>query len=531
MAMLALVGCSAPADLVLTGGTVWTGTGVGATAVAVRGGTIVAVGDDDAIEGFVGPGTERVALGGRMVVPGLMDNHTHFISGGFDLAGVQLRDAATPAEFTRRIAEQAQRRQGEWIQGGTWDHELWGGELPHRRWIDSATGATPVFVSRLDGHMGLANGRALELAGVTARTPDPAGGTIVRDRDGTPTGVLKDAAMSLVFNVIPEPSPAELDRALDAAARYAVARGVTHVTDMGSWAGLETYRRAAAAGRLPVRVYAAVPIATWERLAGYIARNGRGDHRLAWGAVKGFVDGSLGSTTAWFYQPYDDAPETTGLQVTDTTALREQILAADSAGLHVVVHAIGDRANENVLDLMESLIRSGADPSLLRVEHASVLAEADITRFGSLGITASVQPAFIASETGWLEKRLGRDRLTRTYPFRSLAEAGAPLAGGSDSPVEPPHPLWGMATARDRCGLVPEESLDGAAALAMFTSGAAAAIGRTGVLEPGAEANLTIVSVDPVEATPGDLRQAEVVATWVGGHPVEIPKEITTWKG
>jgi predicted amidohydrolase YtcJ len=264
----------------------------------------------------------------RSLSIGLIDNHTHFIEGGFELAGVQLRDAATPAEFIRRIAEHATRMPDAWMTGGTWDHETWGGELPRRDWIDSVTPATPVFVSRLDGHMALANSRALELAGVTRATADPPGGTIVRGPDGEPTGILKDEAMTLVSRVLPGRSEPELDRALDAAARHAVARGVTHITDMGSWEGLETYRRAARAGRLPLRVYAAVPIATWRRMAEYVGRNGRGDRRLAWGAVKGFVDGSLGSTTAWFYAPYDDAPETTGLMVTDTAALRAQILAA-----------------------------------------------------------------------------------------------------------------------------------------------------------------------------------------------------------
>ena len=532
MAMLALVGCSAPADLVLTGGTVWTGTGVGATAVAVRGGTIVAVGDDDAIEGFVGPGTERVALAGRMVVPGLMDNHTHFISGGFDLAGVQLRDAATPAEFTRRIAEQAQRRQGEWIQGGTWDHELWGGELPHRRWIDSATGATPVFVSRLDGHMGLANGRALELAGVSAQTPDPAGGTIVRDRDGTPTGVLKDAAMSLVFNVIPEPSPAELDRALDAAARYAVARGVTHVTDMGSWAGLETYRRAAAAGRLPVRVYAAVPIATWERLAGYIARNGRGDHRLAWGAVKGFVDGSLGSTTAWFYQPYDDAPETTGLQVTDTTALREQILAADSAGLHVVVHAIGDRANDWLLDVFAEARGRGRHPDQrFRVEHAQHLTAEAIARFGKEQVVPSMQPYHAIDDGRWAAKRIGAERIRTTYAFRDLLDAAARLTFGSDWTVAPLDPLAGIYAAVTRStldganpdGWVPEQKITVEEALSAYTRANAWAAyldDVLGTIDVGKYADLVVLAQDIRTIDPASLAGVRVDLTMVGGRIV-----------
>jgi predicted amidohydrolase YtcJ len=242
------------------------------------------------------------------VVPGFLDNHTHFIDGGFELASVQLRDAATPAEYSRRIGKFAAMHPREWVTGGTWDHELWGGELPMRDWIDSLTPDTPVFVSRLDGHMGLANTRALEMAGVTLDTPDPPGGTIVRDANDRPTGILKDAAMELVNRAIPSPTEAQLDRALQTAAEHALARGVTLITDMGSWDGLDTYRRAASRGTLPLRVYAVVPLATWPRLATFVESKGRGDHRLFWGGVKAYVDGSLGSTTAWFYRPYDDAP-------------------------------------------------------------------------------------------------------------------------------------------------------------------------------------------------------------------------------
>ncbi|MBI4421410.1 MAG: amidohydrolase family protein, partial [Gemmatimonadetes bacterium] len=266
----------------------------------MRGGRVVAVGSDQDVLRVAGAGARRIRLGGRLVVPGFMDAHTHFLSGGFSLASVQLRDARTPAEFARRVGEHARRHPAEWVLRGEWDHELWGGELPRRDWIDSVTPSSPVFVSRLDGHMGLANGRALELAGISAQTADPPGGTIVRYPDGRPTGILKDAATDLVERVIPPPSDAERDRALEAAARHAAERGVTFITDMGSWEGLETYRRAGAAGRLSLRVYSLVPIARWKRLAEFVAREGRGDARLFWGGVKGFVDGSLGSTTAWF---------------------------------------------------------------------------------------------------------------------------------------------------------------------------------------------------------------------------------------
>jgi predicted amidohydrolase YtcJ len=519
IAMMSAVGCNGAADAVLTDGVIWTGTGAAPSAIAVKDGRVVALGGTRELERWVGAQTERIDLAGRLVVPGLMDSHTHFIDGGFDLAGVQLRDAATPEEFTRRIGAFAEQRPADWVTGGTWDHELWGGELPHRSWIDSVTGEIPVFVSRLDGHMGLANSRALALAGVTATTPDPPGGAIVRDASGEPTGVLKDEAMALVWQVIPARTELELDRALDAAVRYAIERGVTHVTDMGTWAGLETYRRAALAGRLPLRVYAAVPIATWERMVAYVDRHGRGDARLAWGAVKGFVDGSLGSTTAWFYEPYADAPETSGLMVTDTAALRAQIVDAHAAGLHVVIHAIGDRANDWLLDVFAEARAGHPSPDpRFRVEHAQHLTRAAITRFAQDGVIASMQPYHVIDDGRWAEKRIGPERIRTTYAFRDLIDAGATLAFGSDWTVAPLDPLYGVYAAVTRRtldgahpdGWVPEQRITVEEALTSYTrSGAyAARVERDlGTLETGKLADLVVLDGNPLE----DIRQSDKV--------------------
>jgi predicted amidohydrolase YtcJ len=302
---------------------------------------------------LIGDDTRVIALDGRMVVPGFIDDHTHFLSGGFQLASVDLRDAATPETFATRIGDFARGLPaGRWITGGDWDHELWtGAPLPHRDWIDALTPDHPVAVNRLDGHMLLANTAALRLAGVTADSPDPPGGSIVRDpRTGEPTGVLKDEAMSLVYRHVPDAAAAQRDEAFLRAQRHALARGVTMVHDMGAWEDLATYRRARATDSLHMRVYAFVPLADWERLRDYIAEHGRGDDMLRWGGLKGFVDGSLGSTTAWFHEPYTDDPSTSGLIVTDTAVLRRRIDGADAAGLHVAVHAIGERANDWLLD-------------------------------------------------------------------------------------------------------------------------------------------------------------------------------------
>lgn len=541
LAVMIETGCgppSRPADLVLVGGLVWAGPGSpvsgpsAPTAIAVAGGRVVAVGTDAAILAHAGPHTRRIDLLGRRVVPGFMDNHTHFIDGGFGLASVQLRDADTPEELSRRIGQFAATNPGEWVTGGTWDHELWGGALPQRDWIDSLTPDTPVFVSRLDGHMALANTHALELAGVTKRTPDPAGGTIVRGPDGRPTGILKDAAMALVARVIPAPTEAQLDRALQAAAEHALARGVTLITDMGSWQGLETYRRAARRGALPLRVYAVVPIATWRRLATFVESEGRGDHRLSWGGVKGFVDGSLGSTTAWFHRPYDDGPETTGLTVTDTSELRQAILAADSAGLHVIVHAIGDRANDWLLDAFaEARAANGPMDRRFRIEHAQHLTAATITRIAEDDVIASMQPYHAIDDGRWAEKRIGVERAKTTYAFRDLLDAGARVTFGSDWTVAPLDPLLGIYAAVTRRtidganpqGWVPGQKISVVEAVTAYTASNAHGSyleEQVGVIETGKFADLVVLSDDIFEIDPREIERVKVEMTVVGGDVV-----------
>ncbi len=524
------------ADLVLSGGLIWYGpdaptvAGEAPTAIAIAEGRVLAVGTDGEIEALAGPSTQRIALEGRRVVPGFIDSHTHFVDGGFELAGVQLRDAATPAEFARRIGAFAAQHREDWVTGGQWDHELWGGELPRRDWIDSLTRETPVFVSRLDGHMGLANSKALALAGITSSTPDPPGGTIVRDRDGRPTGILKDAAQSLVSRVMVPPSEVERDRALQAAVDHALARGVTLVTDMGSWEDLETYRRAHERGELRVRVYSVVPIATWERLAEFVAEEGNGDDRLFWGGLKGFVDGSLGSTTAWFYAPYDDAPGTSGLVVTDTAELTRSIIAGDSAGLHVVIHAIGDRANDWLLDAFAEARRiNGPSDRRFRIEHAQHLTRDAIRRLAADAVIASMQPYHAIDDGRWAEKRIGPERIKTTYAFRSLLDAGGRLAFGSDWTVAPIDPLRGVYAALTRRtidganpgGWVPEERISVAEAVTAYTADAAYACHREDVLgdlRPGKYADLAVLSADIFTIDPAEVENVTVDLTIVEGE-------------
>ena len=373
------------ATLVITDARVWTGDREKpwAEAVASRDGRIIAVGANTEIAKLVGDATEVISVPGSMLVPGFIDTHVHFIEGGAGLSSVQLRDAATPEIFAERIAEHATTMEpGDWILQGAWDHENWGGELPNRDWIDSVTPDNPVWIQRLDGHMALANSLALGQAGVDADTPDIDGGTIVRDTDGRPTGVLKDNAMMLVNAAIPDPSNAQLDREAAAAMQHVATKGVTSVHDMAGFSSLATYRRALAAGKLTTRMYSAVPLSQWEDLRDDIAKNGRGDEWLRTGGLKGFMDGSLGSHTAAFLEPFTDAPEDSGFLISDLDEMRQWIVAADAAGLHVMVHAIGDSAIRDLLDLyLDAEEANGKRDRRFRIEHAQHIHPNDIERF------------------------------------------------------------------------------------------------------------------------------------------------------
>ncbi|MEE9162112.1 MAG: amidohydrolase [Candidatus Neomarinimicrobiota bacterium] len=536
---LLLTGCASTGmlqpnpDTIYINGTIWTGvSGAGrAEALAVRGQEIVAVGSSRDIASLEGPKTNVVDLGGRFVVPGFIDNHTHFISGGLQLASVDLRAASTPEEFTERLTAYAEgTSEGRWITGGDWDHEAWGGELPHKRWIDAVTPSNPVFVSRLDGHMALANSMALSRAGIGTATPDPEGGTIVRDPDtGEPTGILKDAAMNLVFAHIPRASEAELDEALQRGMTHAVERGVTQIVDMGSWTHLETFGRAARDRQLKLRVYSFVPLSTWSRLRDYVGKHGRGGDWHRWGGLKGFVDGSLGSTTAWFHAPYDDAPHTSGLITTDTTALRALIDSADGAGLSLAVHAIGDKANDWLLDTFAAVAAEhGAGDRRLRIEHAQHLTPAAIKRFGEQGVIPAMQPYHAIDDGRWAEKRIGRRRIQTTYPFRSLLDAGAQLCFGSDWTVAPIGPLAGIYAAVTRRtldgknpdGWVPGEKISVEEALRCYTLSNAYAGSferHTGTLEAGKLADFVVLSDDLFAIDPNDIAEVRILQTVVGG--------------
>jgi len=528
------------ASLVLLNGKIWTVNDAQprAEAVACLGSRIVAVGSNGDIRKWIGPSTEVIDVGGRLVLPGFNDAHVHFFSGGENLAGVQLRDAKSEAEFRRRIAEFAAKQPaGRWITGGGWDHENWTpARLPTRQLIDAVTVGHPVFVNRLDGHMALANSEALKVAGITRDTPDPPGGTIVRDASGEPTGVLKDAAMDRVDRVIPAPSEEQIAEAVRAAMHYAAGNGVTSVQDMSAAPDiLRVYQTLLARGELTVRISGHQPLANWQRLAAVGLRADFGGEKLHIGGLKGFADGSLGSTTALFFEPYLDAPNTSGLansEMIPESKMQKRILEADRAGLQIAIHAIGDKANHIVLGMYEEAERqNGPRDRRFRIEHAQHLRMDDIPRFGRLHVIASMQPYHCIDDGRWAEKRIGPERAKGTYAFRSLLDSGAVLAFGSDWDVAPMVPLMGIYAAATRRtldgkhpdGWVPEQKITVAEAIRAYTMGSAYASFDEkikGSIEPGKLADMVVVSADILGVPPAEIEKARVETTVFDGKVI-----------
>ncbi|WP_210401721.1 amidohydrolase [Lacimicrobium sp. SS2-24] len=526
------------ADMVITGADIWTADAdmPRAAALAVRGEHILAVGSEKRIAAYIGDRTRVIDANGATVLPGFIDSHVHFLIGGMGLSSVQLRSAQTPEEFRQRIGEFASAQpKGQWILNGEWDHENWGGELPSRQWIDAVTPDHPVFVMRLDGHMALANSLALEMAGVKRDTPAVTGGEIVRDEQGRPTGVLKDNAMNLVQAVIPEPDEAQLDAALQAASKHVASFGITSVHDMGDWQSmrsLRTYQRAHKKGELKTRIYAVEPLQTWRKVADYVAEHGRGDHWLKVGGVKGFMDGSLGSHTAAFYQPYTDTPDDRGFFINSPAQMQSWIRSANQAGLQLMVHAIGDRAIGSLLDIYAAIqSEQGPADRRWRIEHAQHIHPDDLERFASLNVIASMQPYHAIDDGRWAERVIGSKRARTTYAFNDLLQEKARLAFGSDWFVAPVSPIMGIYAALTRRtldgqhldGWVPEQKISLEHALSAYTIDAAYASAEEdikGSLTPGKLADITVLDKNLFRIAPQDMDEVKVRHTIVGGVSV-----------
>src|SRR5882757_9071389 len=458
-----------------------------AEAVAISGNRIVDVGSTAEIRALAGPNTRAVDAGGKNLFPGFNDAHVHFLTGGYSLSSVDLRDARSPEEMARRLGEYAKTiPKGRWILGGDWDHEKWpGAPLPTKEMIDAATPDNPVFVNRLDGHMALANSLALKLAGVTKKTKEPAGGVVVRDKNGEPTGVLKDAAESLVERAIPAKSFDENHAAAKAATEHAAKMGVTSLTDMSAGDDVGVYQYLLEHGELKTRIYAIRSIVSWEVLAKTGVRAAFGSDMLRIGGLKGFTDGSLGSTTAFFFEPYNDAPNTRGLlyeQMLPEGIMLKRVMGADRAGLQIMIHAIGDEANFRILEIYKQTAQeNGARDRRFRIEHAQHLRTTEIPRFGSQKMIASMQPYHEADDGRWCDKRIGPARSKGTYAFRSLLDTGAVLAFGSDWTVAPLNPLEGIKAAVTRQtldgkhpnGWVAEQKITVDEAIQAYTAGSA----------------------------------------------------------
>ncbi|MFQ5877570.1 MAG: amidohydrolase [Acidobacteriota bacterium] len=528
-----------PADLVLVGGAVVTmdPEAPEAEAVAVRSGLIAAVGADEAILALAGPSTRRIDLEGAMVVPGLIDAHAHVRSLGRRLAGLDLRGAGSVEEVARRVAARAaELPPGEWVTGGGWDQNLWpGGRFPDHRPLTGAAPARPVWLTRVDGHAGWANRRAMELAGVTRDTPDPPGGTIERDERGEPTGVFIDNATDLIEAARPRPTREQIKSWIVSALRRCAAAGLTEIHDAGvSEEEAAAYRELADEGRLPLRAYLMWSGMNGEPLERLLERppliNYR--NRVTLRAVKLMIDGAMGSRGAAFFEDYADDPGNRGLLVTPPEAIEAAAALALRRGYQVCTHAIGDRGIRLTLEAYEAALAAvPAEDPRPRIEHLQCTTREDIARLKRLGVIASMQPSHATSDMDWAEERIGAERGRGLYAWRWVLEAGVTIAAGSDFPVEPERPLIGIHSAvtrrdldgRPPGGWHPEQAMSLDEALRAYTIGAAYAAfeeNTKGRIAPGLWADLTVIEQDLRALPPERIPDAGIAYTIVGGEVV-----------
>src|SRR5947208_4562250 len=509
-----------------------------AEAVAVIGDRIVAVGSIAEINSWRGPQTKVIDAAGKLVLPGFNDAHVHFIAGGAQLDQVNLNDAANPQEFAKRIAAQVSKTpKGEWILGGRWDETKWPNpQLPTKELVDPVTRATPIFVERYDGHEALANSAAMKLAGIDAKTADVPGGVIVRDATGNPTGIFKDAAMTLMYKAIPPMSREQRIRATRRALEHAASLGVTSVQHMNpEFPDVAAYSELAEKGELTTRIYA-VPMETeWRDQAKVGIRHAWGSSSLRLGAVKGYADGSLGSRTAYMFEPFADDPRNPGLlsdEMHPPSAMRERLMQADAAGLQIRIHAIGDRAISMMLDIFGDIEKEhGYHDQRFAIEHAQHMAQKDFERFAKLHVIASMQPYHAIDDGRWAEARLGHDRARHSYAWRTFLDHGVTVAFGTDWPVAPLDPTQGLYAAVTRAtldgknsgGWIPEEKITLPEAIEAYTVGAAFAEfqeSEKGSISPGKLADMVIMSDNIFGLKPEAIRNVKVKTTIVGGKVV-----------
>ena len=529
------------ADLALINAKIWTADDAipFASAIALKGNKILSVGDLKSVKKSLGDKTEIIDAKNKLILPGFIDSHIHLLIGGARLSQIQLRDTRTRDEFIERISKYAQKlNKGEWILGGDWDHENWGGELPDRKWIDPVTENNPLWLCRLDGHTALSNTAALKAVNFTEDAVDPAGGMILRDISGRLTGIFKDKAMNLLEEKLPLPSQTQNLKSLELASDYLLSNGVTSVHHMGSWEDTEIFETAHRSGLLKTRIYASVPLNSFEKLKRTILERGEGDTWLKLGGLKEFVDGSLGSHTAAFYDDYNDLPGDKGLFVNSLQDIKNMVLESDKSGLQNIIHAIGDKAVNELLNIFEEIesINSSYDRRF-RIEHAQHIIPGDISRFKQLRLIASMQPYHLIDDGRWAEKLLGNERIKTTHAYRSLLDNGTKICFGSDWWVAPPNVLLGIYAAVTRRtldglnynGWIPDQKISVTEALQAYTiNGAYASFDEKtkGSLTPGKLADLIMLDNNILESDPEMIRKTKVILTILDGRIVFSERDV-----
>jgi predicted amidohydrolase YtcJ len=539
------------ADLIFTHANIYTGAVDAASslaaekraeALAVSGDRILAVGARAEVMQFKGPETKIIDLEGRIVMPGFNDAHMHLASAGLEKMNVDLVGTKTLEEFRERLRVKCEAAApGEWVVGGGWDETLWPVKVLPTRWdLDEVSGKHPVYLSRVDGHIGVANTRALQLASVTVASRDPEGGKIDRDESGTPNGILREKAQGAVFAVIPKPTHDKRRQGIELALADLVSHGITSAQDFSQWEDFQTYEELEKEGKLNARISEWLPFDdSLEELNRKRASHPASDNLLHTGMLKGFMDGSLGSKTAALLEPYSDDPANSGLPQYEVSKLNAMTKERVLAGYQVGFHAIGDRGVKMALDAFaeaekaakEAKVKAvnGGSDYRLRVEHAQVTKPLEISRFKELKVIASMQPSHLLTDMNWAESRLGPKRAEHSYAWAEFRDHGVTLAFGTDYPVEPVTPFRGLYAAVTRMSEDGKKSyyraqkLNIEQAIAAYTTGSAFAEfeeKQKGKLEPGMLADFVVLDQDITAALPPKMLETKVLRTVLGGKTV-----------
>ncbi|PJB00609.1 MAG: amidohydrolase [Ignavibacteria bacterium CG_4_9_14_3_um_filter_36_18] len=507
-----------------------------AESVVIENNKIIFVGSNNDAEKFIDASTEKINLQGKFMMPGFIDNHVHFLSGGFYLNGIDLRPAKSTSEFKKILKEYASTHQGKWITGGNWDHEAWEvKDIPTKEMVDEFTSNTPILIDRFDGHMALTNSYTLKLAGITKDTESPEGGLIVKDKNtGEPTGILKDNAISLVSKFIPASTEDEYYTALLTALDHAKQLGVTSVQDITYSNDLKAYRRAEKENKLTCRIYTRMPIESYQKLIDDEIKVPSGSDKLKMGSLKAFADGSLGSSTAWFFERYDQDTLTTGLAMDIVTngCLEIWAMDADKNHLQISTHAIGDKANSYMLNVYENIKnKNPVWDRRFRIEHAQHVRLEDVKRFAEIGVIASVQPYHLIDDGVWAEKRIGKKRINEAYPLKDFLDNGVKMCFGTDWTVAPLNPLLGIYAAVTRRtlddknpdGWIPEQKISLEDAIKCYTINCAYASFEEdikGTIETGKLADLIVLSEDIFSIDPIKIKDVKVEMTVFDGEVI-----------